>query len=64
MANFFCTFHHDRIFIPACRGCPDCKEDAISTFPEIKLRGLGPSFHIHVSVSDLHIPTTYFPAAE
>jgi hypothetical protein len=34
-----------------------CKEDAISVFPEIKLRGLSPNFHIHESVSDLHIPT-------
>jgi hypothetical protein len=26
-------------------------------FPEMKLRGLVPSFHIHVSVSDLCFPT-------
>ncbi len=26
-------------------------------FPEKELRGLSPSFHIHVSVSDLYIPT-------
>ncbi len=25
--------------------------------PEKKLRGLSPNFHIHVSVSDLYIPT-------
>jgi hypothetical protein len=25
-------------------------------FPEKKLRGLSPNFHIHVSVSDLNIP--------
>jgi hypothetical protein len=25
--------------------------------PEMKLRGLVPNFHIHVSVSDLYIPT-------
>ncbi len=34
-----------------------CKEDSNYVFPEIKLRGLRPNFHIHVSVSDLYIPT-------
>ncbi len=29
-----------------------CKEDPIYVFPGMKLRGLAPSFHIHVSVSD------------
>ncbi len=29
----------------------------IYVFPEKKLRGLSPNFHIHVSVSDLYIPT-------
>jgi hypothetical protein len=29
----------------------------IYVFPEIKLCGLVPHFHIHVSVSDLYIPT-------
>ncbi len=41
-----------------------CKEDPIYVFPEMKLRGLIPNFHIHVSVSD--IPTdrsTNFAAA-
>ncbi len=33
-----------------------CIEDPIYIFPEMKLRGLGPNFHIHVSVSDLYIP--------
>jgi hypothetical protein len=38
-------------------GClQHCKEDPIYAFPEMKLRGLVPSFHIHVSVSDLYIP--------
>jgi hypothetical protein len=27
-------------------------------FPEMKLRGLVPNFHIHVSVRDLYIPKT------
>ncbi len=34
-----------------------CKEDPIYVLPEMKLRGLVPIFHIHVSVSDLYIPT-------
>jgi hypothetical protein len=29
----------------------------IYVFPELKLRGLVPSFYIHVSVSDLYFPT-------
>ncbi len=29
----------------------------IYVFPEKELRGLIPNFHIHVSVSDLYIPT-------
>jgi hypothetical protein len=36
---------------------PLCKEYSIYVRPEEKLRGLSPSFHIHVSVSDLYIPT-------
>ncbi len=34
-----------------------CKQDPIYVFPDMKLRGFVPSFHIHVSVSDLFIPT-------
>jgi hypothetical protein len=34
-----------------------CEEDPIYAFPEMKLLGLVPNFHIHVSVSDLYIPT-------
>jgi hypothetical protein len=30
-------------------------------FPEMKLRDLVPNFHIHVSVSDLYIPTIGTP---
>jgi hypothetical protein len=46
-----------------------CKENPIYFFPEKKLRGLSPNFHIHVSVSDLHCiyshdRSTYLPAAE
>jgi hypothetical protein len=32
-----------------------CKEDWNYVFPEIKLRGPVPNFHIHMSVSDLYI---------
>jgi hypothetical protein len=34
-----------------------CKEISIYVFPEKKLRGLNPNFHIHVSLGDLYIPT-------
>ncbi len=34
-----------------------CKKICIYVFPEKELRGLSPNFHIHVSVSDLYIPT-------
>jgi hypothetical protein len=34
-----------------------CKEIRIYVFPERELLGLSPNFHIHVSVSDLYIPT-------
>jgi hypothetical protein len=36
--------------------CIHCKEDPIYVFLEMKLRGLVPNFHIHVSVSNLYIP--------
>jgi hypothetical protein len=38
-----------------------CKEDPTYVFPEMKLRGLVPNFHIHVSVSDLNIPRIGLP---
>ncbi len=38
--------------------CIHCKQDPIYVFPEMKLCGLFPNFHIHVSVSDLY---TVFP---
>jgi hypothetical protein len=37
-----------------------CRENAMYVFPEKKLRGLSPNFHIHVSVSDLYIPRIGF----
>ncbi len=33
-----------------------CKENPIYALLFCELRGLGPNFHIHVSVSDLYIP--------
>jgi hypothetical protein len=29
-----------------------CEEDPIYVFPDIKLRGLVPNFHFHVSLTD------------
>ncbi len=46
--NLMHSFH-----IPVLR---HCKEDPIYVFPDLKLCGLVPSCHIHVSVSDLCIP--------
>ncbi len=49
--------------LTAQRGRPEVhlrlhfKEIWICVFPEKELRGLSPSFHSHVSVSDLYIPT-------
>ncbi len=37
-----------------------CKENPIYVFLFWELRGLSPNFHIHVSVSDLYIRSTYF----
>ncbi len=34
---------------------PHCKENPICVLLEMKLRGLSPNFHIHVSVRDLYI---------
>jgi len=36
-------------------------ENSKQIFPEKELRGLSPNFHIHVSVSDLYIPTIGLP---
>ncbi len=35
-----------------------CKEDPIYVFPGMKLHGFVPNSYIHVSVSDLYIPTS------
>jgi hypothetical protein len=34
-----------------------CKENLVYVFPERELRDLSPNVHIHVSVSNLYIPT-------
>jgi hypothetical protein len=36
-------------------------ENSKQMFPEKELSGLSPNFHIHVSVSDLYIPTIDLP---
>jgi hypothetical protein len=36
-------------------------ESSKQIFPEKELRGHSPNFHIHVSVSDLYIPTIDLP---
>jgi hypothetical protein len=36
-------------------------ENLKQIIPEKELRGLSPNFHIHVSVSDLYIPTIGLP---
>ena len=40
-----------------CTLSPNCKQDTIYVFPEIKLRSLVPNFNTYVSVSDFYIPT-------
>jgi hypothetical protein len=37
-------------------------ENLKQIFPEKEYRGLSPNFHIHVSVSELYIPTMGLPA--
>jgi hypothetical protein len=50
------TKYHEQTFLRLC-WYTHCKEDPNYEFPEIKLRGLSPNFYIHISVSDLYIPT-------
>jgi len=47
-------FWNSVVFIDTVIAPLHCKEDPIYLFPEIKLRGLVPGFHIHTSVSDLY----------
>jgi hypothetical protein len=46
-----------KIFLEHAHFTSHCKEDSIDVLPEIKLRGLVSNSYIHVSVSDLYIPT-------
>jgi len=39
-------------------GLLHCKAILIDVFPQKELQGLSSSFHIHVSKSDLYIPTS------
>ncbi len=41
--------------------CKDKIPKIQSIFPEKEYQGLSPNFHIHVSVSDLYIPTIGVP---
>jgi hypothetical protein len=38
-----------------------CTENWEKIFSETKLRGLSPNFYIHISVSELYIPTIGLP---
>jgi hypothetical protein len=63
--TMFHIFHLSKcagVFQYLCAVCiPRCKEDPIYVFPEMKLRGLFPTSHIHVSVSDKYIPRIGLP---
>jgi hypothetical protein len=41
--------------------CKDNNKNSKQIFPEKELCGLSPNFYIHVSVSDLYIPTIGLP---
>jgi len=41
--------------------CLHYNQNPIYLFPEKELRRISPNFHIHVSVSDLYIPTIGLP---
>ena len=41
-----------------------CTKNPIYVFPGKELRDLSPNSYIHVSVSDLYIPSTYWAAAK
>jgi hypothetical protein len=50
-----CSSHVEGIWL--VRVDLHCKEIWIYVFPEQEFRGLSPNFFIHMSVSDLYIPT-------
>jgi hypothetical protein len=55
MLYFMISVHVDSIFYIYTSYC--ITENIKQIFPKKKLRGLSPNFHIHVSVSNLHIST-------
>jgi hypothetical protein len=58
MAN---SFQRSRLFVLYHILQRHITENSKQIFPEKELPGLSPIFHIHVSVSDLHIPTIGLP---
>jgi hypothetical protein len=50
----FLALHHPKLITHISA---HCKEISIYVFLDKELRGLSPKFHIHLSVSDLYIPT-------
>jgi len=50
-----------RCFLLTTHSQLHCNENPHYVFPEKEIRGLSPTFHIHVSVSDLYIPTVNLP---
>jgi hypothetical protein len=51
----------DNLFVPNAALQRHNTENSKQIFPEKKLCGLSPYFHIHVSVSDLYIPWIGLP---
>jgi hypothetical protein len=47
----------EKYFCGACTLQRQNAENLKQIFPEKQYRGLSPNFHIHVSVSELYIPT-------
>jgi hypothetical protein len=57
--NFFFSVSLNEILIWILVCDTHCREISIYVFPENKLPGLSLNFYIHVSVSDLYIPTVH-----
>ncbi len=56
LASTIFAFEHVRWQVELQNSCIHCYENPIYVFLFWELRGLSPSFHIHVSVSDLYVP--------
>jgi len=52
-------FRLGRLLAGGSRGPGKDSENLIYVFPEMKLRGIFPNSYIHVSVSDLYIPSLF-----